>query len=195
MKQVSVAIIVTSLLVSGCVPAILAGAGAAGTVAVQERSTGNAVDDTSIRVAINAKYINQENHDIFKNVDIRVSEGRVLLTGDVDLPESKVEAVRLAWEVKGVRELMDEIQVNDQAGIMDYAGDAWIANQIRTKLLFEKNLRSVNYNVEVVNDVVYLLGIAQNQEELDKALYIASTTSHVKKVVNHVVLKDDPRRH
>jgi len=184
----------TPFLISGCIPVILAGAGTAGTVAVQERSTGNVVDDAGIKLAIDNQFIQKDSGDILKNVETHVKEGRVLLTGDVDKPESKVEAVKLAWKIKGVKEVMDEIQVNDQTGVWDYAQDGWIASQIRTRLLLEKDLRSVNYNVEAVNGIVYLMGIAQDQTELDKATYIASTTAHVKQVISHVVLKDDQRR-
>lgn len=186
---------VAGFALSGCVPALIgAGATTGGVVAAQERTAGNAVDDAGIKLTINNLFIRQDINDLFKNVAIHVTEGRVLLTGDVDKPESKVQAVGLAWKAAGVREVIDEIQVNDQTGVADYARDAWIASQIRMRLLLEKNLRSVNYNVEVVNNVVYLMGIAQNQDELAKATYIASTTKYVKQVVSHVVLKDDPRR-
>lgn len=194
MKKLTLAIMATPFLISGCIPVILAGAGTAGTVAVQERSTGNVVDDAGIKLAIDNQFIQKDSGDILKNVETHVKEGRVLLTGDVDKPESKVEAVKLAWKIKGVKEVMDEIQVNDQTGVWDYAQDGWIASQIRTRLLLEKDLRSVNYNVEAVNGIVYLMGIAQDQTELDKATYIASTTAHVKQVISHVVLKDDQRR-
>ncbi len=194
MKPVSWIILFAPFLISGCIPAVLAGAGTAGEVAVQERSTGTVVDDAGIKLALDAQFLQQDVKDLFRNVDTHVKEGRVMLTGDVDKPDSKVQAVQIAWKVKGVKEVIDEIQVNDQTGVMDYAQDSWIANQIRTKLLLEKNLRSVNYNVEVVNGIVYLMGIAQDQAELDKASYIASTTSHVKQVISHVILKDDERR-
>jgi len=183
------------LALTGCIPSlVITGATTGGVIAAQERSAGNAVDDAGIRLALNNLYIEKDTKDLFANVDIRVSEGRVLLTGDVDKPETKVEAVRLAWKPKGVKEVIDEIQVNDKTGIIDYARDSWIAAEIRTKMLLEKNLRSVNYNAEVVNNVVYLMGIAQNHEELDKATYLASTTPYVKQVVSHVIMKDDPRR-
>lgn len=199
MKKSNIAIILAPvllapILLSSCIPVFLAGAGTGGVIAAQERTPGGAVDDTGTRLAINNQFIQKDSGDIFRNVTIKVTEGRVMLTGDVDKPESRVDAAELAWKVKGVREVINEIQVNDQTGVLDYAKDSWIANQIRTKFILEKNFHSVNYNVEVVNGVVYLLGIAQDQEELDKATYIASTTGNVQKVVSHVVLKDDPRR-
>jgi osmotically-inducible protein OsmY len=190
----SVYLILLALSLSSCIPALILGGGTGGVVAAQERSPGNAVDDAGVRLTINKLYLEKDTHDLFRNVDIRVTEGRVLLTGDVDKPETAIEAVNLAWKAKGVKEVINEIQVNDKTGFADYARDVWISTQIRSKLLFEKNLRSVNYNVETVNGVVYLMGIAQNQAELDKATYIASITSYVKQVISHVILKDDPRR-
>lgn len=182
-------------LLTGCIPSlVLTGATTTGVVASQERSAGNAVDDVGIRLTIYNLYIRKDVGDLFRNVAIRVTEGRVMLTGSVDKPETSVEAVRLAWQARGVREVINEIQVNDKSGILDYARDTWIATQVRTKLLLEKNVRSVNYSVEVVNNVVYLMGIAQDEDELRKATYLASTTQYVKQVISHVLLKDDSRR-
>lgn len=188
------AAVVAPVLLTSCIPVLIGGAATGGVVAAQERTTGNAVDDSTIKVTLDAKFGQQDTADLLRNVVTHVTEGRVMLTGDVDKPDSKTEAVRIAWTVNGVKEVMDEIQVNDKTGVVDYAQDSWIANQIRTKLLVEKDLRSVNYSVEVVNGVVYLMGIAQNQEELNKATYLASTTSHVKQVISHVILKEDQRR-
>lgn len=187
-------IVLACLSLNACIPLIFGGATTAGVVAAQERSAGNAVDDLGIRLAINNRFFNKDINDLYRNVTIKVTEGRVLLTGDVDKPENKIRATELSWGIKGVREVINEIQVNDKSGIADYANDSWIANQVRAKFLLEKNLRSVNYNVEVVNAVVYLFGIAQDKNELDKANYIASTTSGVKQVINHVVMKEDQRR-
>lgn len=196
MQKTYITLTLTALILTGCIPILIgAGAGTGATVVAQDRTVGNAVDDVDIRIAINDQYLRNGNvGDLFRNVTVKVTEGRVLLTGDVDKPDSKIAATDLAWKVQGVKEVMNEIQVNDQTGVLDYAQDSWIANQVRSKLLFEKDLRSVNYNVEVVNQVVYLMGIAENQAELDKATYLASTTSHVKQVISHVILKNDPRR-
>lgn len=195
MKKLSLLAALSLLALAGCIPSlVVTGATTAGVVASQERSTGNAVDDAGIRLTIYNLYIHKDVNDLFKNVAIRVVEGRVMLTGSVDKPETSVEAVRLAWRAKGVREVINEIQVNDKTGLIDYTRDAWIAAQVRTKLLLEKNVRSVNYSVEVVNNVVYLMGIAQDQVELNKVTYLASTTSYVKQVVSHVLMKSDDRR-
>jgi osmotically-inducible protein OsmY len=70
----------------------------------------------------------------------------------------------------------------------------WISTQARTHLLLTKGVRSINYSVITVNQTVYLMGIAQDQAELDRATSIISTVDYVQRVVSYVRLKDDPRR-
>lgn len=181
-------------MISGCVP-LLVGAGTETAVVIaQERSPGHAIDDASILLKIKAKFLQQADKDMFKHVEVKVVEGSVLLTGNVEKPESQVEAVRLTWQVDGVKEVINEITVNDKAGFMNYARDVLISNQIRLRLIAAKDVHSINYSVLTVNQVVYLMGIAQDQAELDIVANIASTTNYVQKVVSYVRLKDDPRR-
>lgn len=179
---------------SGCIPLLVAGGTETAVVVAQERSVGNAMDDAGILLQIKNKFARQDYKDLLANVEVKVVEGRVLLTGNVDKPDSQIEAVRLAWQVDGVKEVINEVQINDQAGIWNYTRDVWISTQIRSRLLLEKGVRSINYSVITVNQVVYLMGIAQEQLELDKVTHIASTTNYVQRVVSYVRLKDDPRR-
>lgn len=183
------------LLLSGCVTAVIAGGTEGAVVASQERPAGAALTDAEILVKLKAKFAEQKDGgDAFANVEVKSVEGRVLLTGNVDKPDTEINAVNLAWQISGVKEVIDEIKVNDQSGFSNYAQDVWISTQVRTRLLFTKGIRSVNYSVITVNQTVYLMGIAQDQEELDRATSVASTTSYVKKVVSYVQLKSDPRR-
>ena len=189
-----ISLIFAAISASGCIP-LLVGAGTETAVVVaQERSVGNAMDDASILIQLKNLYAKQDYKDLLANVEIKVVEGRVLLTGNVDKPDSQIEAVRLAWTVGGVKEVINEIQINDKAGFANYARDLWISTQIKSRLIFAKDIRSINYSLITVNQVVYLMGIAQNQVELDKATYIASTTNYVQRVVSYVRMKDDPRR-
>jgi osmotically-inducible protein OsmY len=90
--------------------------------------------------------------------------------------------------------VLNEIQVTDKGGIGNYLRDVAIANQLRAELLFDRDISAINYNVEVVNQIVYLIGIAQDQAELDKVIGHARTIRYVEQVVNHVVLKgEEPR--
>ncbi|WP_020590467.1 BON domain-containing protein [Kiloniella laminariae] len=170
------------------------GAGAvATTTALEERPFTKTVSDAQIKIAINDNLF-QENLNIFRHVNIAVTEGKVLLTGNVQEPDHRVIAVREAWKANGVREVVNEIEVNNDAGFTDYTQDVWIATQLKSKLLFDKQITSINYNVETVNQNIYLMGIAQDQTELNRAIAHAKDIDYVKRVVSYVVLKDDPAR-
>jgi osmotically-inducible protein OsmY len=183
------------ILLAACSPAGMA-VGAAATVGVaaaQERSMGDAVDDLAIEIEVN-HYLFQADEKLFRAVSVDSVEGRVLLTGHVPGPDGRVEAVRLAWRAAGVREVINEIQVTDQGGLDDYLRDVAISNELRAELLFDRAVSAINYNVETVNQVVYLMGIAQDQAELDRVIAHARAIRYVEKVVSHVVLKGDESR-
>ena len=177
---------------SACVPLVLAGGAKAGAVVAEERSVGEAVDDTTIWTDIKSRYLQSNLDGVFGAVNVDVKQGRVLLTGRVDNPQNRVEAVRLAWQPTGVKEVINEIQITDKSGISDVARDYWINTQVKTKLLVEKNIRSINYSVDTINGVVYLIGVAQNDWEMKQAALVASRVKGVKRVVSHVQVKPDP---
>lgn len=189
------AVLLALSTLSACAPVIVGGAAAgAGVSAAQERGMGGAVDDAKIRAEINHLWL-QHDHKMYVDVGLTITEGRVLLTGKVEKPETRVDAVRLAWQAAGVREVINEIQVTDQSSLMDYGRDVIIANTLRSKLLLDSEVKSINYSVDVVNRVVYLMGIAQDAAELERVIAHARNISYVNRVISYVVLKDDPRRH
>ncbi|MCB2081748.1 MAG: BON domain-containing protein, partial [Rickettsiales bacterium] len=186
---------ILTITVAGCAPAaVVGGTGALGLTVAQERSLGNAIDDTTITTAINSLYLQKDINYLFEDVDVQAHEGRVLLTGEVPTADDRVEAVRLAWQPQGVREVINEIEIREKPSPKEYAADTWITTQIKTKLLFVEQVRSINYSVDTVNGIVYLLGIAQDKKELQTVADISSRVKGVKKVVSYVKLKDDPSR-
>jgi len=185
---------ISLMMVSGCIPILLGAGTETAIVVAQERSVGSAVDDAGILLKIKNLYAGQNDTDMLANVEVKVVEGRVLLTGNVDKPDSQIEAVKLAWQVEGVKEVMDELQINDQSGFVNYAKDVWISTQVKSRLLLGKDIKSINYSVITVNQVVYLMGIAQSQDELNRVTNVASTTGYVQKVVSYVRLRNDSRR-
>lgn len=190
----NISLITLLFAASGCIPLLVAGGSETAAVVAQERSVGSAVDDAGVLLQIKNKFARQDFKDLLANVEVKVVEGRVLLSGNVDKPDSQIEAVRLTWQVNGVKEVINEIQINNQSSIWNYTRDVWISAQIRSRLILEKGVRSINYSVLTVNQVVYLMGLAQNQLELDRVTHVASTTNYVQRVVSYVRQKDDPKR-
>ena len=155
----------------------------------EERSFNNYVADTIILAQLKNEYFTN-NENIFFNVGVDVLEGRVMLTGSVEQIDERIEATKLAWGIEGVNEVINEIQISNDEDILDYADDLVMKTKINAKLLLEKNILSLNYSIEVVNGVVYLIGIAQNQKELDAVIEISKKTYGVTSVISYVRLKD-----
>ncbi len=188
------ALLATAAL-TGCTAGGMAvgGAAAAGVATAQERSLGRAIDDKALEVEINHRLL-QADEVLFRKISVEALEGRILLLGAVPKPDDRIEASRLAWEVPGVKEVMNEVQVTDRSGIINYFKDAKITAELRFLVLRDRDIRDINYSIETVNGIVYLLGIAQDKTELDKVTRHARNISGVEKVISHVRLRTDKRR-
>ena len=180
-------LISTIILLNSCVAVNVT------TSSAKEKGIKEAISDGMIDAGINKEFLN---HDInmFLNVEIEVVEGRVLLTGSVKKPKHRLDAIKIAWKVLGVREVINEIDVTEKGGIKQYLIDVKIKTQIRYKILADKEVSSINYNFEVVNGNVYIIGIAENKKELKKLVKHINTIGGVLKVVNHSIMRNDPRR-
>ena len=176
-----------------CTPVVIGAGAAAGVTAAQERGFKGAIGDTETRLEINRLWL-QESASLYSKVNLQVQEGRVLLTGNVPSPEVRLSAVRLAWQAKGVREVINEIEVKDTDSLLDAARDEWISAELKARILVDTAIVSINYSIETVNQVVYLIGVAQSQAELDRVIAYAKDIAYVRRVVNYVRLKDDPSR-
>jgi osmotically-inducible protein OsmY len=185
-----VAVLITGigLALGGCAPFVVGAGASAGVAASQERGFQGAMNDTEIRLNINDLWF-KESLSLYSDVNLQVQEGKVLLTGNVPDPETRLNAVRLAWQVNGVREVINEIEVKDKSSLSDSAQDIWISTQLKAKLLVDSEVSSINYSIETVNQVVYLMGVAQSQAELDRVIGHAKNISYVRRVVNYVRIK------
>tara|TARA_B100000579_G_C22423262_1_gene661814 strand:+ start:51 stop:653 length:603 start_codon:yes stop_codon:yes gene_type:complete len=183
--------LVFSFLNYGCSPAnILAtGGGSAMVVAEGERSLGTVIDDATIKVNIAAKFLSADNN-LFVNINTSVLEGRVLLTGLVDNQEIRIDAVRLVWEVEGVREIVNEIEIGNRSTLKDYASDLWINTQARAVAAKTIGLKAITYNFETIQGKIYIAGITKKPDQLDELLSALKVIKGVDEIVNYVIIKD-----
>jgi osmotically-inducible protein OsmY len=166
--------------------AALIGAGAyTANASVQERGLAGTVKDDALWIAINNKWL-QHDAEVFRKVHLQVHEGRALLSGFVPTPQQRVEAVRLAWEVDGVRQVIDEIEVANKGGFKAFVQDEWLIQQLKLKLLLDKDIRSLNYSVEAADGTIYVMGVARDEPELRRVIDHARDIPYVRRVVSHV---------
>ena len=181
--------------VSGCAATVIGAGATAGVAAAEERGLEGALDDAKIRIEINRLWFERD-VEMFRQVTLNISEGRVMLTGLVTTEQARADAVRLSWQVTGVKEVLNELKVHPEgAPALDQANDVWMQQKLKARLLTDSEIRNINYVVDVTDSVIYLLGIAQNQAEMDRVIAHARDISGVKRVLNHIRLKSDPRRH
>ena len=188
-----IALLALSTMTAGCT-AIGVGAAvgsAGGVAAAKEGGLSQSLRDAKISATIHDLWF-QYNVDIFAKLSITVDQGRVLITGVVQKPEDRVDAVRLAWQAQGVKQVINEIKVADSEGIKGWGRDTWITARLRSAILFDKDVQGVNYSIDTVQSVVYLMGVAQNQAELDKVMGYARSVPYVKQVVSYVKLSGTP---
>lgn len=188
----TVMVILLGLSLSGCVGAV-AGVGAAAVAAGNtEKGLGTSISDSVIKVKLSDRFIHTD-ASLFTQVTISVNDGAVLLTGDVVVPEHKVLATQLAWQTRGVIEVINEIEVTDKSSIKDIAKDLAAAAQLRAKLIAEQGVSSINFSVDVVNGTVFLTGIASSEEEMNLVVTLARELRFATNVVNYIRVNDDDR--
>lgn len=179
-----------ALSLSACAPAIIGGAAAVGTSIVQEKGVSGNITDSQIATKIKVA-LYQEDPDLYHHVNVTVQNKEVLLTGNVDTNEMHLQAVKISWDTKDVKRVIDNMTVAKEASFGLYAQDTWLTTQIKTQLLFEENIQSVNYSIKTVEGIVYLMGIAQNQAELDEVTNVIRHIEGIKKVISYVRLRDE----
>ena len=182
-------IIILGFLLNGCAPAAIT-AGIAGVAASDsEKGLGTTINDTIIHAAITESMFKKDVNK-FLGVKIRVDDGVVLLTGKVDNPQTRVEATRISWEPRGVIEVVNELQVSEKSTIKDIAKDLAASTTIKGKLVADKNIKSVNFNIDVVNGIAYLSGVARTQKEMNLVLAYTKETLYINQLVNYIQLSE-----
>ncbi len=175
----------------GCSPGGILASGGATTMVVAEgdKSLGTVVDDATIKLNITTKFLDSDDN-LFLNIDTKVVAGRVLLTGIVDNQEIRINAIKKVWEVGGVKEVINEIQVGDKTTMKEYANDVWINTQIKALSAKELGLRALAYNFETIRGKVYIAGITSRPEQLESLIELIKNIKGVNEIVNYAVIKE-----
>lgn len=179
------------MALSGCAGLLLGAGATAGVAAFDERGIKVVAQDTAISTKIRAKLLDRTDN-LFRDVGVEVHDGRALMTGRVANEDMRADAIKIAWSVENVKDVINEINVSPNP-LSDIANDSWITTKLKSKLTFDVDILAINYAIETVGGVIYLIGIAQDQAELDRVIGYARDISYVKRVVSHVRIKDpDP---
>ena len=189
---IATVLLICALALSGCTGAVVGVGTAAVAASTTEKGFSTSVADGVIFAKLKDRFI-QVNASLFSSVDVTVNDGAVLFTGKVKTPEDKIEATKLAWEIKGVREVVNELQVIDNSSIKDLAKDLAATATLRGKMIADKDISSLNFSIDVVNGIVYLSGVASTPEEMNKVVSHAKNLRFAQQVVSYIILAKDQR--
>ena len=183
------AVLLLALLapLSGCVSMVIGAGATVGVAAIEERPLKVYLRDTTIATEIRYNLV-EASEKFITGVGIEVYEGKALITGVVENEVMRAHALKLVWKVEGLKDVYNELQVGDN-GITNFAKDSWVTTQLKSKTTLDQDVLAINYTIETVNGVVYLIGIAQSKREIDKVIAHARSLSYVKRVISHVRIK------
>ena len=185
-------LLLCAFALSGCAGAMVGVGTAAVAASTTEKGFSTSVSDGVIFTKLKERFI-QVNASLLTSAEITVNDGAVLFTGKVKTPENKIEATKLAWEIKGVREVVNELQVTDPSSIRDIAKDLAASATLRGKMIADQDISSLNFSIDVVNGIVYLSGVASSPEEMNKVVSHAENLRFSQEVVNYIILAKDQR--
>lgn len=181
---------IITLSLTACDPVSIAvSAGAStGVAASQERGIKGFTRDATIEAKIFKNWINTDK-SLVKFMSIEVYESRALLTGVAKTEKQRALAVKLAWKTDGVKDVLNEITVGKMPSFIEIARDTAITTELKSRLTFDKNILAVNYAIETMQGKVFLLGIAQDKDELKRVMDLIQDISYVKRIISHVRVK------
>ena len=193
MKLKYISIFILFLLVSSCIGTSSQGVFGTGvSVAFDPRSIGTQIDDSIMQKNLTARLVLREKSYLL-SINTKVLDGRIFLTGKVDNLEEKLQITKLAWETPGVRSVKNDIKIKEKFNFKQSAKDLLITSQLRTAIIFNKDISATNYQIDTYKKKIYIYGIALTSEERKKVINEAKEILDVEDVIASILLVEDLR--
>ena len=162
------------------------------SIAFDPRTLGTQIDDSIMDKSLDTRLLAM-NKNYFVSIKTKVLDGRIFITGKVDNPEEKLKITKLAWETKGVRSVRNDIKIKEKFNFKQSAKDLLITSQLRSSMIFNKNIKAVNYNIDTYKKKIYIYGIARTSDERSEVIKEAKEILDVEDVVASILLLEDLR--
>ena len=186
--------IILFFLLSSCVGSSTGGVFGTGvSVALDPRTLGTQIDDSIMQKNLLTRLVFTEKKYLIK-LSIKVLDGRIFLGGTVDEPEEKLKITKMAWETKGARSVKNNIAIKQKFSFINTTKDALITSQLRVALVFNKNVKSANFNIDTINQKTYVFGIAHDNNEKKEIIQEAKQIVDLKELVTSILMVSDLSR-
>ena len=193
MKNNFIKILFLIFLTNSCVGTSSQGVFGTGvSVALDPRSLGTQIDDNIMQKNLTTRLLIKDKKYIL-SINTKVLDGRIFITGEVVATEEKLQITKMAWETKGVRSVKNDLIIKSEFNFQQSAKDLLITSQLRTALIFNKNIKSTNYNIDTYKKKIYIYGIAQTKNERKEVVKEAKAILDVESVIASILLVEDLR--
>ena len=193
MKNRIILISLILLIVTGCVGISSKGIFGTGvSIALDPRSLGTQIDDSVMQKNIAARLILRDKSYLI-SIKTKVLDGRIFLTGKINNPEEKLYLTKLAWETKGARSVKNDVKIKEDFNFQQSAKDLLITSQLRTALIFNRNVKAINYQIDTYKKKIFIYGISLNEAERKEVINEAKEILDVKDVIASIFLVEDLR--
>ena len=155
--------------------------------------------DAGITTAVKSRFASD---DVVKayQIDVDTDEGVVTLTGAVETPDVKTQAISLAHDTEGVVDVVDRLTVSPSARLdndveeaisdaADATSDAAVTAAVKSKMLVDTTVGGLQVDVDTRDGVVTLTGTVASAAERDRAIALARDTDGVLKVQDQLVVR------
>jgi len=183
------------IYISGCASALIGGVATVGLATVQERSMKDFAIDLKLELQLQKKLFTANKDKLFATVDVIIIEQRIMLIGNVESQEVRDLATKISWEVSPkIKAVLNELTIGGKSTLLSEAKDVRISLSLSGLLLGDAKISDINFSHSVSKQVIFLIGIAKNDDELNQVIHHARTVKGVRKVISHIMLKNDKKR-
>ena len=181
------------LLLTGCVGISSKGVFGSGvSIAFDPRSLGTQIDDSVMQKNLAGRLVLRDKKYLI-SINTKVLDGRIFLTGKVDASEEKLKITKLAWETKGARSVKNDIKIKEEFNFKQSAKDLLITSQLRAAMVFNKQIKATNYQIDTYKKRIFIYGISLTKDERKEVISEAKEILDVKDVIASIVLVEDLR--
>ena len=190
----NVIVLLFLILLSACVGSSTGGVFGTGvSIALDPRTLGTQIDDSIMQKNLQARLTLYEKK-YFLKISVKVLDGRIFLGGTIDEPEEKLRITKMAWETKGARSVQNNIRIKQKFSFKNMAKDILITSQLRTALIINKSVKAANFNIDTINQKIYVFGIAHDENEKKEIIQEAKQIVDVKEVIASILMVSDLSR-
>tara|TARA_B100000686_G_C16743397_1_gene947993 strand:- start:164 stop:754 length:591 start_codon:yes stop_codon:yes gene_type:complete len=163
------------------------------SIALDPRTLGTQIDDSIMQKNLQARLALMEKKYLV-SISVKVLDGRIFLGGKVEKPEEKLKITKMAWETKGTRSVKNNISIKEKFSLKNTAKDVLISSQLRTALILNKKVKAANFNIDTLNQITYVFGIAHNEDEKKEIIQEAKQIVDLKEIITSILMVSDLSR-